>query len=264
MNYLQFGMPTLIEYSSLLENAKLCRELGLDFIELNMNLPQFQVEVLEQTENFQKIAEEYGIYFTIHLDENLNFCDFNREVANAYLSTVRRAIVAAKRLRVPVLNLHMNHGVSFTLPDRKVSLFETYIENYMEDIKRFRELCEFAVDGTNIKISIENTDGYREYEKAAINFLLESDVFTLTWDIGHSHVYQNIDEPFILAHMERIRHFHLHDADGGKNHLTLGTGKVDLQKYLSIANQCKTRGVIETKTINSLKQSVQWLESNIQ
>lgn len=27
------------------ENAKLCNSLGLKFIELNMNLPQYQVEV---------------------------------------------------------------------------------------------------------------------------------------------------------------------------------------------------------------------------
>lgn len=34
------GMPTLIETSSLEECVKLCAELGLDFIELNMNMPQ--------------------------------------------------------------------------------------------------------------------------------------------------------------------------------------------------------------------------------
>ena len=33
------GMPTLIETETLEECAALCRELELDFIELNMNLP---------------------------------------------------------------------------------------------------------------------------------------------------------------------------------------------------------------------------------
>jgi hypothetical protein len=34
-----FGMPTLIELYGLEETMELCLELGLDFVELNMNLP---------------------------------------------------------------------------------------------------------------------------------------------------------------------------------------------------------------------------------
>ena len=54
------GMPSLIECSSLEENAILCRQLGLDFIELNMNLPAFGENRLEDTDYFQEIAREYG------------------------------------------------------------------------------------------------------------------------------------------------------------------------------------------------------------
>lgn len=43
---MHFGMPTLAENASLTENLQLCRELGLDFIELNMNFPEFQVDTL--------------------------------------------------------------------------------------------------------------------------------------------------------------------------------------------------------------------------
>lgn len=62
---MQYGMPTLIEINTLEETACLCRELSLDFIELNMNLPQYQVESLEQITKLQKIADEYGIFYTI-------------------------------------------------------------------------------------------------------------------------------------------------------------------------------------------------------
>ena len=36
---LDFGMPTLIELNSIKENVELCKELNLNFIELNMNMP---------------------------------------------------------------------------------------------------------------------------------------------------------------------------------------------------------------------------------
>ena len=41
---MQFGMPTLIENHTLEENAALCETLGLRFIELNMNFPEYQVD----------------------------------------------------------------------------------------------------------------------------------------------------------------------------------------------------------------------------
>ena len=36
---MNFGMPTLVEYNSIYENTKLCKNLDLDFVELNLDLP---------------------------------------------------------------------------------------------------------------------------------------------------------------------------------------------------------------------------------
>lgn len=256
---MKFGMPTLIENKNLEETVMLCKELRLDFIELNMNLPQYQIEYLENTDEFLKIAEQYGIFYTIHLDENLNFCDFNRAVTKAYSDTVKRTIDVAKKLQVPVINMHMNKGVYFTLPDKKIYLFDKYNINYMSDIETFKELCNEAVGDSDIKITIENTDGYLEYEKTAIECLLQSEVFSLTWDIGHSHAAKNIDEPFILKHADRLRHFHIHDAAGNKNHLPIGSGEINLMERLKIAERYGCRCVIETKTIEALRESVKYM-----
>ena len=95
---MQFGMPTLIENHTLEENAALCEALGLRFIELNMNFPEYQVDRLEQTDELVRIAEQHHLYYTVHLDENLNIADFNPLVTQAYLETVRRTILAAKAL----------------------------------------------------------------------------------------------------------------------------------------------------------------------
>lgn len=37
---MDFGMPVLIENKSIQDNIELCKRLGLDFLELNMNLPE--------------------------------------------------------------------------------------------------------------------------------------------------------------------------------------------------------------------------------
>ncbi len=259
---LSFGMPTLIENKDPDESAALCRELGLDFIELNMNLPCYQTEQLCDTSRFLELAERNDIYFTIHLDENLNVCDFNRAVAKAYQETVKRTIGIAREIHAPVLNMHMNHGVHFTLPDRKVQLFEQYKDNYMEDIRTFREMCEEVTGDSGIKICIENTDGFRNYEQEAIGYLLESKVFGLTWDIGHSHSVENVDEAFIMAHEKELSHFHIHDAAGSRDHMTLGTGEINLLQRLEIAKRYGCRCVVETKTVEALRESVRWLGEN--
>ncbi len=270
---MQYGMPTLIENRTLEDNVSLCSSLGLRFIELNMNFPEYQVECLEQTDALIRIAERAGIYYTIHLDENLNIADFNSLVTGAYLETVRRSIEAAKKLlclrdrygggsRPLTLNMHMNHGIFITLPDRKVQMYERDFETYMRSFAAFRSLCEEWIGDSGVMIAVENTDGFRDYEKKAIEYLLESPKFGLTWDIGHSKAAGEKDVPFILDHRDRLVHFHIHDGSENppRNHLALGDGEIDLPERLKLAQSRNARCVLETKTIEALKQSVRWLQ----
>ena len=120
----------------------------------------------------------------------------------------------------------------------------------------FRSLCEEALSGTSTRIAIENTNGWKPYEQRAIEYLLESPVFGLTLDIGHSHGVGDVDEPFFRAHDERLIHMHGHDGAGKKNHLALGDGEIDLQERFAWAKRRSARIVLETKTIQALRTSV--------
>lgn len=272
---MQFGMPTLIENKTLEENLALCRRLLLNFVELNMNFPEYQLSCLENTEPLITAAEKYGVYYTIHLDENLNPADFNPLVSDAYFETVRRTIEATKRL-VPLknrfgdvsqpltLNMHMHHGVVITLPDRKTALYARDFDTYMAKMQSFFKACEAWIGGADIRISIENTDTFRDYEKKVIESALKSPCFSLTWDIGHSKACGETDMPFILEHEAYLHHFHIHDGTEKppKNHLALGVGEIDLQARLALAKSRNARCVLETKTIAALTDSVSWLKAH--
>ena len=270
---MQFGMPTLIENHTLEDNVNLCESLGLKFIELNMNFPEYQVEKLEDTDYLKSLADKAGIYYTIHLDENLNIADFNQLVTDAYLETVRRTIEVAKKLLIlrdkygdktqPLtINMHMHHGIYITLPDKKVQMYERDFDTYMKSFETFRKSCEEWIGESDIKICIENTDGFKEYEKKAIEYLLGSPKFGLTWDIGHSKAVKETDVPFILQNKDRLVHFHIHDGieEPPKNHLALGDGDIDLIDRIDLAKERNARCVLETKTIEALKNSVKWLK----
>ena len=269
---IQFGMPTLIENRTLEDNAALCESLGLKFIELNMNFPEYQTDSLEDTDELICAAEKHGLYYTIHLDENLNIADFNHLVTDAYPETVRPSIAAAGRLlnlrdrygdgnQPLTINMHMHHGIHITLPDRKVQMFDRDNDVYMRAFARFRSLCDEWIGEKGIRITVENTDGFRGYEEKAVEFLLESPKFGLTWDIGHSKAVREKDVPFILAHRDRLIHFHIHDGreEPPKDHLALGDGEIDLTARLTLAEERNARCVLETKTVDALKRSVQWL-----
>lgn len=255
---MDLGMPTLIEIPEIEACAALCAELGLQFVELNMNMPQYQTHSLD-VDRLAQLAEKYGIYYTIHLDENLNVSDFNSHVANAYLDTVRETIHIVKQLHIPVLNMHLSQGVYFTLPDRKVFLFEEYSDQYLQSIRLFRDECEEIIGSHRIRIYVENSSGYTTFQQQALALLLESPVFALTFDIGHNHCIGGGDEPVILQHRDRLCHFHFHDALAKKDHLPLGAGEIDLQKYLHMASQTDSRIVLETKTVQGLRKSVDWM-----
>lgn len=269
---MQFGMPTLIENRTFDDNVKLCKDLGLKFIELNMNFPEYQIDKLESLDLFLKAAKETQIYYTIHLDENMNVADFNPLVREAYLETVRRTIGVAKQFveiknqygkesQPLILNMHMHHGIYITLPDKKVQMYERDFEVYMSHFKTFRELAEKWIGDSDIMIAIENTSGFKDYEIKAIEYLLKSPCFVLTWDIGHSKAAGEKDVPFILDHGDKLMHFHIHDGSGipPKNHLALGTGEIDLKDRLMKAKNSGARCVLETKTVEALRTSVRWI-----
>lgn len=277
---LHFGMPTLIELNSLKENVELCKKLKLNFIELNMNIPLFSVLGIEDENNFElkKIIEElnfyqkeFGIYFTIHLDENFNFADSNIYIKNAYLKTLKAVIKNSKKINCPIINMHLNKGIYFTLPTEKVFLFEKYKEEFNNSLEEFIKFCNCEISDSNIFISIENTDGWTEFEKKSIEKILMNKNFSLTFDIGHSQAIGNIDQDFILKNKSKLKHFHIHDGtlpnaatkQFGKNHLQLGTGNINLKEKIYLAKETNSRCVIETKTVESLVESVKWITKSL-
>ncbi|MBQ0038868.1 MAG: sugar phosphate isomerase/epimerase [Treponema sp.] len=260
MNY---GMPVLIELGSLEENCTLCKKLGLDFIELNMNFPEYQVQYFDAG-CYSALKEKYGIYFTIHLSESFDVSSPNNFVREAWLKTVEAAVDFAKKISCPVINMHMNHGIYLTLPTEKVYVHEKRHDEYFDSMVQFRSFCEKCIGDSGIKICIENMDGFTGFEKEAVDYLLQSAAFGLTWDVGHSISNDESDMEFILSHVDKLCHFHIHDgtrkASGAKCHQELGTGEVNLISRLSLARECNARCVLETKTVKALENSVEWLQ----
>lgn len=252
---MDYGMPTLLELSTIEDNARLCRELGLAFVEINMNMPLYQINKLKNID-----LRAGDIFYTIHLDENMDPFHFNPDVAAAWTRTALDAALIARNSGMPVINMHFPMGVHFKLPAGKVYLWDSYWEHLRDSICRFRDEMTKEADG-EVLICVENTvfGSFAHYEDA-LALLLESPAFALTYDCGHDMTDGMKAREYYLDHVSRLRHMHLHDATETRCHLPLGEGMIDIPGLRALANNC--RMVIEVKDSPGLRSSVSYIREH--
>ena len=92
---MDIGMPYLLEMHGIEACCQLAKELGLSFVELNANFPDCLLEKLDPA-LLHYLGRKYGLYFTLHIEEECDPFSFN--------AAVRAAWSAAPRC-VPALSL---------------------------------------------------------------------------------------------------------------------------------------------------------------
>ena len=95
--------------------------------------------------------------------------------------------------------------------------------------------------------------------KESINILLQSNVFALTFDNGHDYCIDDKDIVFINKNINKLTHMHIHDATSYTNHLPLGKGEIDIKDKINFAIKNNCTCVLETKTVDGLRESVEYL-----
>lgn len=257
---ISFGMPVLVALPSPEETAALCARLGLDFVELNMNLPACQADTLRDAARLRGLAKQNGIYFTLHLPEELDPFGFCAPVAEAWRAVALDAIGMARSLDMPVVNMHLSDGVYFTLPNERVYLYDRYQDTYLSGVRAFARECAAALAGGATTLCIENCGGFKPFHEKALDILLDCPHTGLTLDVGHMAEAGMADGPFYAAHSGYLRHMHLHGSGGGKCHLSLSEGDGDIAGALGLARARSCRCVLETKTPEALEASAAWLK----
>ena len=119
------GMPALIEFSSVEENALLCQELGLDFVELNMNMPYCFPQNLPSGQ-VRRLASELDVHFTMHMPDDFDLGSLHPPVRQGTLDRSMEALDWAIDSELRLLNFHINPGIYFTLPKFRVWIFDKF------------------------------------------------------------------------------------------------------------------------------------------
>lgn len=253
-----FGMPSLIEFRTVEEHARFCAEHGLSFFELNLAFPWFQSDKIDPIE-LLRIKERYSIDYTIHFHDEINPFDFSPELRRGALENVSFVLGLAKSIGAMKVNMHLMRGTYSAVNGEKIFAYGLCEDEYLAHVRQFMELCDRILEGTDILFCIENTSGFKFFQQHAIELMLKDRHFALTFDVGHNYKASEDDESFILKYRDKLKHFHLHDVTAKSNHVALGTGILDVQKYLGLISGFDASVVVEVKESKSLVESLEFL-----
>ena len=245
-----YGMPSLVEFNSILDNVNFAKSNDLKFIELNMDLP-YCVNIKENE------LLKYDIEFTMHISEKINVAELNDNLRIAYLNEAIRQIELGITNNVRKFNIHIDSGVYFTLPDGKFFLNEKYQDIYETNLNNSCKVLNDIAKKYNIEINFENTK-IQKFTPVAIKVINNYENLGFTLDIGHNEKNKNKAFP-LLNETNKIRHIHLHDYDGCSDHLTIGKGIIDFTKYQNVLKNNYI--VIEVKQTNELEESIKYLSN---
>lgn len=250
----ELGMPTLIELKNIEENINLCKELELDFIELNMNLPYCMPEN-NNMDDLLRIIKVENIGFTMHFPEEVDFSAMYPTIRAANIELFKELSYFGAKLGAKKMNIHISPGVYFSLPTQKAWIYDInkdrFIHNLMSSIGTLISIAK----QNDMKLCVENTAFPKFIEDAFYQLSKLKDIY-FTWDVGHDEKDNLRTGDFYMKHISKIAHMHLHDYDGERDHLCLFDGNMNINSKIEFARTNSITTVVEVKTINSLKKSI--------
>lgn len=246
-------MPILVEFHSLSENIDLCKKLNLDFIELNLDIPYCFIDRLDT--NSLKNNN-----FTIHLSEKFDVGELNNSLRNFYLNEIEKIISFGIKYNIFKYNLHLDPGIHFSLPDKKIFIYEEYIDDYLRAYEDSCNILSKIANKYNATILFENVK-VESYTLKVIDIIAKYDNLFFTLDLGHNIRYGNLAKEKFMEYSNKIKHIHLHDFNGSKDHQELFTGLLNVKEELNFCKQHNLDVLIEVKRKEELINSVNKLRN---
>lgn len=254
---MKIGMPALIEFNTIEENIELCKELDLNFIELNMNFPYNMINNTNPI-YLRNLSLKNNIEFTMHMPDDADVASFYDDVGQGYLDLFIDTIEWAKEANINLLNMHISKGAYMTLPDRKIFINEKYSDKYVAKFLDSIKVISDVASKCNIAICIENIGNFGlNYVQKILDKALSFNNIFLTWDVGHDYMSNYSDKEILFKYKDKIKHMHLHDATQNKDHLILKEGNLNIEECIDFAFEQNLTMLVEVKSKEALIKSIQ-------
>ena len=246
------GMPQLYEFDTVEDNLELAKELGLDFIELNLNFGYCRKEMEEG--NLASLLSRYGIRATLHFYDEADLGSYP-EIVDGYLTLLKRYALLGKGY-IEQVNIHLIPGPVVTIAGVKHYIYEKEFDEYIERLVVNLKSAESICNANGMELVIENTDCMPAYTEKTYERLIQEG-FRFCFDIGHDHLSGDLLWNLQNKYKMHFGEFHIHDALNRKKcHLALGQGELIIAPFKRLAEANDAFVVLEVKQKSDLEISV--------
>ena len=149
---MKIGMPILYEYDSLEENFILAKELGLDFVELNLNFAYCRKEM--EKGNVEELLKKYNLEATLHFYDEGDLASYD-EVVDAYLLLLDKYAKLGKNY-IKNVNIHNCEGPVVTIAGIKNYIYDKDYDSYQEKMSRNLKKTKRILNQYGINMTLEN------------------------------------------------------------------------------------------------------------
>ncbi len=253
---IKIGMPTLMEFDNVEDNIILAKELGLDFVELNINM-LYCVPSEDFRNMLIKYKKQYDIDFTMHYYDTVDVSSTSRYYRN-YLYQAFSEIGKYLEGIVKKIIIHLEPGAYMTIRSKKHYVYasdDTYVPRTLNTLVTIREVLSTF----GIEVMVENVPIHPFMEK--IYKALARDDFTFCYDIGHNVIYNDgLYEVWRQKYKLDIKHMHMHNVIGKHDHQELAIGDLEIPHFIELAKSHNADIVIEVKDEENLRKSVGFIK----
>jgi sugar phosphate isomerase/epimerase len=234
-------------------------------VQINLDNPRNFPEHIAKGERTQIRYHfvELGIGLCFHSPSDIPLMNRHERIRLAGLDRVYEMIDLAVDMGGEYFIFHPGRLAFYSLSSRKIFFMEQRYpektsELFTDSLNRLLDHCE-----GRIKLCIENTHSISSPFLRVIGELASKAGLGLVWDAGHT---EQLAEPrrsqlvkFFQEHIGQIKLAHLHDIDNGSDHKALGSGQLDVVKYLEIFNAMSIDVILEIFPESELIKSVEYL-----
>jgi len=213
----------------------------------------------------RRYAADHGVSISCHgPSDNLNLAAPYPEVRRGILQRMKLCLELARDLEAERFTIHPSQPPNFTSDGKTGTFLEDHRDIYIDALRE--SMREIAAAGEGVQVCVENEPLTPFVESVLEELLAEEDNLFLTLDVPKVHdpskgtPLERV-EGFYMCHIDRVREAHLHDKrPGGTFHDVLGSGIVDMGKYLRMLVPHDVRFTLEIRPRENAHRSLLLLE----
>lgn len=229
------------------------RRHGFEFVQFDLNVPRFQVDVLE-AEHLRELSRRTGVAFSFHAPADMVslYTDLS-DVRDAILRHYVRILALAAEAGARHLTIHAGEHPRFRRADGSAEFSRLHSGHY--DAVLRENLNELLDRSGGVLVCLENyklTPGVR---RVAEEIFAAGKNLRLCWDLPKSHGKPD-EESFLRSHLDLVAELHLHDLGAdGLSHIAVGEGIIDFASYQSLFDATDRWCTVEVRPVHRAAES---------